>query len=66
MHMGADNPVITMEALDQIVAASAVAAGALMLWTGQGISRLITDGDLRRALQQIKHAETELSGAPRY
>lgn len=62
MHMGADNPTISFEArwLEVVAGISRGGLGAVNVVDGAGhLLGIITDGDLRRALQQIKHAELE-------
>ena len=62
MHAGADNPTISMEApwIEIVAGISRGGLGAVNVVDGTGhLSGIITDGDLRRALQQIKHAELE-------
>jgi arabinose-5-phosphate isomerase len=62
MHTGADNPTISSEArwLEVVAGISRGGLGAVNVLDGTGhLLGIITDGDLRRALQQIKHAELE-------
>jgi arabinose-5-phosphate isomerase len=62
MHSGAENPVINMDAawLDVIAAISRGGLGAVNVVDGEGhLAGIITDGDLRRALQKIKLSELE-------
>lgn len=62
MHSGAENPTIAAAApwLEVIAAISRGGLGAVNVVDDAGrLVGLITDGDLRRALQQIKHAELE-------
>lgn len=62
MHGGAENPTITAEApwLEVIAAISRGGLGAVSVVDDAGrLTGFITDGDLRRALQRINHAELE-------
>jgi arabinose-5-phosphate isomerase len=62
MHSGAENPTITAQApwLEVIAAISRGGLGAVNVVDDAGrLVGVITDGDLRRALQQIKHADLE-------
>nr|MBA3765839.1 CBS domain-containing protein [Acidobacteriota bacterium] len=62
MHTGADNPTITAEApwIEVVAGISRGGLGAVNVVDETGhLFGIITDGDLRRALQQIKHAELE-------
>jgi arabinose-5-phosphate isomerase len=62
MHTGADNPTISSEArwLEVVAGISRGGLGAVNVVDEEGhLLGIITDGDLRRALQQIKHAEWE-------
>jgi arabinose-5-phosphate isomerase len=62
MHTGADNPTIGSEArwLEVVAGISRGGLGAVNVLDGtRHLLGIITDGDLRRALQQIKHAELE-------
>jgi arabinose-5-phosphate isomerase len=62
MHGGAENPTIKMDAawLEVIAAISRGGLGAVNVVDARGrLAGVITDGDLRRALQKIKPAELE-------
>jgi arabinose-5-phosphate isomerase len=62
MHDGAENPLITAEApwLEVIAAISRGGLGAVSVVDNENcLIGIITDGDLRRTLQQIKHADLE-------
>lgn len=62
MHTGEDNPTISSEAawLEVVAGISRGGLGAVNVLDETGhLLGIITDGDLRRALQQIKHAELE-------
>ena len=62
MHSGAENPVINMDAawLEVIAAISRGGLGAVNVVDAEGhLAGIITDGDLRRALQKIKLSELE-------
>jgi arabinose-5-phosphate isomerase len=62
MHGGAENPTIGMEApwLEVIAAISRGGLGAVnVVDDSYRLVGIITDGDLRRALQKIEHAELE-------
>ncbi|HEY0404431.1 MAG TPA: KpsF/GutQ family sugar-phosphate isomerase [Pyrinomonadaceae bacterium] len=62
MHSGAENPTIRMDApwLEIIASISRGGLGAVnVLDDARRLAGIITDGDLRRALQQIKHADLE-------
>jgi arabinose-5-phosphate isomerase len=62
MHGGEDNPLIGMDApwLEVIAALTRGRLGAVNVVDGSGhLSGIITDGDLRRAIQKINHAELE-------
>lgn len=62
MHGGAENPTINGEApwLEVIAAISRGGLGAVSVVDDSGhLTGFITDGDLRRALQRINHAELE-------
>ncbi|HEX8773887.1 MAG TPA: KpsF/GutQ family sugar-phosphate isomerase [Pyrinomonadaceae bacterium] len=68
MHTGADNPTISADApwLEVVTCISRGGLGAVSVVDGAGhLIGIITDGDLRRALQQIKPGnwETLTSGA---
>jgi arabinose-5-phosphate isomerase len=67
MHDGPDNPTIEMDApwLEVIAAITRGGLGAVNVVDGAGhLIGIITDGDLRRALQKIKQADLEtLQGA---
>ncbi|HEX8144910.1 MAG TPA: KpsF/GutQ family sugar-phosphate isomerase [Pyrinomonadaceae bacterium] len=68
MHTGADNPTIGPDApwLEVVTCISRGALGAVNVVDAAGrLLGIITDGDLRRALQQIKHDNWEIltSGA---
>jgi arabinose-5-phosphate isomerase len=68
MHSGAENPTINTDAawLEVIAAISRGGLGAVNVVDAEGhLAGIITDGDLRRALQKIQIAELEhlLSGA---
>ncbi|HEX8494637.1 MAG TPA: KpsF/GutQ family sugar-phosphate isomerase [Pyrinomonadaceae bacterium] len=62
MHSGAENPTITIDApwLEVIASISRGGLGAVSVVDEAGrLIGIITDGDLRRALQKIKHADLE-------
>jgi arabinose-5-phosphate isomerase len=62
MHSGDDNPTISSDApwLEVIAAISRGGLGAVNVVDGAGhLSGIITDGDLRRTIQKMKHAELE-------
>lgn len=62
MHSGAENPTIDVDAawLEVIAAISRGGLGAVNVLDAEGhLAGIITDGDLRRALQQIKVSELE-------
>lgn len=62
MHTGADNPTIKADApwIEVVAGISRGGLGAVNVVDETGhLKGIITDGDLRRALQQIKHAELE-------
>jgi arabinose-5-phosphate isomerase len=62
MHGGAENPTITIDApwLEVIASISRGGLGAVNVVDEAGrLAGIITDGDLRRALQKIKHADLE-------
>lgn len=62
MHSGDDNPTISSDApwLEVIAAITRGGLGAVnVVDDGGRLSGIITDGDLRRAIQKIKHAELE-------
>jgi arabinose-5-phosphate isomerase len=62
MHSGAENPTINVDAawLEIIAAISRGGLGAVNVVTAEGhLAGIITDGDLRRALQKIKLSELE-------
>ncbi|HEX8709817.1 MAG TPA: KpsF/GutQ family sugar-phosphate isomerase [Pyrinomonadaceae bacterium] len=62
MHGGAENPTIQPEAawLEIVAAISRFGLGAVSVVDDAGrLTGIITDGDLRRALQKIGHAELE-------
>jgi arabinose-5-phosphate isomerase len=65
MHGGAENPLLAENAewLEVIAAISRGGLGAVNIVDGEGhLLGIITDGDLRRALQQIKLSELERLG----
>lgn len=65
MHGGTENPLLTENAewLEVIAAISRGGLGAVNIVDGEGhLLGIITDGDLRRALQQIKLSELERLG----
>jgi arabinose-5-phosphate isomerase len=62
MHTGADNPTVKQDApwLEIITCISRGGLGAVcVVGESKELLGVITDGDLRRALQRIKHAELE-------
>lgn len=62
MHTGADNPTISADApwLEVIAAITRGGLGAVNVVDGAGhLLGIITDGDLRRTIQKIKHADVE-------
>lgn len=62
MHSGADNPVIPMDApwLEVIACISKGGLGAVNVVDDAGhLMGIITDGDLRRTIQKVNHAELE-------
>jgi arabinose-5-phosphate isomerase len=62
MHSGAENPTIKTDSawLEVIAAISRGGLGAVNVLDGEGhLAGIITDGDLRRALQKIKLSELE-------
>lgn len=62
MHSGAENPTIKTDSewLEVIAAISRGGLGAVNVVDGEGhLAGIITDGDLRRALQKIKLSELE-------
>ncbi|HEX8174994.1 MAG TPA: KpsF/GutQ family sugar-phosphate isomerase [Pyrinomonadaceae bacterium] len=66
MHSGDDNPTIGMDApwLEVIAAISRGGLGAVSVVNERGrLLGVITDGDLRRTIQKIEHAELETLSA---
>ncbi|HEY0005948.1 MAG TPA: KpsF/GutQ family sugar-phosphate isomerase [Pyrinomonadaceae bacterium] len=62
MHSGADNPTITMDApwLEVVQGITRGGLGAVNVLDQSGrLAGIITDGDLRRAIQNINHMELE-------
>ncbi|MGB7923591.1 MAG: KpsF/GutQ family sugar-phosphate isomerase [Pyrinomonadaceae bacterium] len=62
MHSGQENPTVEMEApwLEVIAAITRGGLGAVNVLDGSGrLAGIITDGDLRRALQKVGHVDLE-------
>ena len=62
MHAGAENPTVSEDAqwLDVVRAISRGGLGAVNVVDGEGrLAGLITDGDLRRAIERLDHASLE-------
>lgn len=62
MHSGADNPTISVGAgwVEVVRAISSGGLGAVnVVEDGERLAGIITDGDLRRAIQRMKHAALE-------